>query len=108
MPSQKIPFLALFLLCARVFAANSAPVLDPIGDRDVDEGDTLTFTATATDADGDPLEFSLDVGAPAAATITPQGVFSFFAVDGPATIVVTIRVKESGGAQLSDSETFTI
>jgi len=43
---------------------NTAPVLDPIGDKTVDEMTLLTFTATATDADipAQTLTFSL-VGA---------------------------------------------
>ncbi len=40
---------------------NTAPVLDPIGNQNVDELSTLTFTATATDSDipTDTLTFSL-------------------------------------------------
>lgn len=40
---------------------DNAPVLDPIGDRTVTEGNALTFTATATDADVPPdsLTYSL-------------------------------------------------
>ncbi|MCR4433435.1 MAG: cadherin-like domain-containing protein, partial [Caldiserica bacterium] len=34
---------------------NDPPVLEPIGDKSVPEGQTLTFTVTATDPDGDPL-----------------------------------------------------
>ncbi|MDI6889065.1 MAG: DNRLRE domain-containing protein [Methanocellales archaeon] len=37
---------------------NRAPVLDPIGDKTVDEGQLLTFTISATDPDGDVLTYS--------------------------------------------------
>jgi VCBS repeat-containing protein len=37
---------------------NDAPVLAPIGDKEVVEGTTLSFTVSATDPDGDPLTYS--------------------------------------------------
>ncbi len=37
---------------------NHAPVLDPIGDKTVNEGELLQFTVTAFDPDGDLLAFS--------------------------------------------------
>jgi hypothetical protein len=39
-------------------SSNSAPVLDPITDITVNEGDTITFSPTATDPNGDTLSFS--------------------------------------------------
>ena len=46
---------------------NQAPVLAAIGNKSVDEGSLLTFTASATDPDlpANNLSFSLDAGAPA-------------------------------------------
>ena len=38
---------------------NHDPVLNSIGNRTVDEGDTLSFAIYATDADGDPLIYSV-------------------------------------------------
>ncbi len=40
-----------------VHNVNRPPVLDPIGDKEVKEGEPLEFTVTATDPDGDLLEF---------------------------------------------------
>ena len=40
-----------------VLNGNNAPVLDPITDITVNEGDTVTLIPTATDADGDTLTF---------------------------------------------------
>ena len=37
---------------------NRVPVLDPIADITVNEGDTVTLNPTATDPDGDPLAFT--------------------------------------------------
>ncbi len=47
---------------------NVAPVLDPIGNQNVDELSTLTFTATASDSDipTDTLTFTLDAASLAA------------------------------------------
>lgn len=95
-----------------VGGSNDAPMLDPIGDRTVDEGAALTFTATASDQDaGDTLTFSLDSGAPTTASIDPvTGVFSWTPdeADGPGTFDVTIRVTDDGTPQLNDSETITV
>jgi subtilisin family serine protease len=88
---------------------NSPPVLAPIGNKTVDEGSQLLFTATASDADGGALTFSLDSGAPVGATINPTtGVFSWTPSEshGGSANAVTIRVTDSASA--SDFETVTI
>src|SRR5262249_6619632 len=59
------------------FSTNSPPVLDPIGNQTVNEGDTLNFTAHATDPDLDSITYSLGPGAPAGASINANsGLFS--------------------------------
>ena len=65
-----------------VSAANSAPVLDPVGDKTATAGSELAFTATASDPDaGDTLTFSLAAGTsgavPAGASITAGGAFTW-------------------------------
>ncbi len=91
---------------------NSAPVLAAIGNRSVNEGSTLNFTATATDLNsGESLTYSLGSGAPAGAYINPTtGVFTWTptANQGPATYNVTVLVTDNGSPALSDSETITI
>src|SRR5262249_17642927 len=89
---------------------DDAPVLNPIGDRSVNEGSLLTFTATATDPNpGDVLTFSLDPSAPAGAAIDPvSGVFTWTPDDGPAARTVTVRVRDSGNPALDDAETITL
>ncbi len=93
-------------------ASNHAPDLASIGNRSVDEGSTLSFTATATDTDaGQHLSFSLDPGAPAGASIDPtSGIFTWTPLDGTATssFNVTVRVTDDGSPSLSDFETFAI
>src|SRR6185369_5891250 len=58
---------------------NTPPVLAPIGNKFVHQGQTLHFTASAMDTDlpAQTLTFSLDSGAPLAASITTGGSFSW-------------------------------
>jgi PKD repeat protein len=88
---------------------NIAPVLDPIGDRTVDEGTLLSFNATATDADlpANPLIFTLGAGAPAGAAITTGGAFSWTPseTDGPGVYPITIEVSDG---TVPDSETINV
>ena len=93
-----------------VTEVNMPPVLDPIGNRTVDEGQTLSFTATASDPDSPPnsLSFSLDAAAPAGASIDPNtGVFTWTPTEdqGPGSFQVTVRASDG---DLSDFETITI
>ena len=80
---------------------NRPPSLDPIPDKTVVAGQTLTFTATASDPDpGQSLTFSL-VGAPTGATIHPAtGAFSWVA-SGSGPLEFTVRVTDNGTPQLS-------
>ena len=57
------------------------PVIDPIDDVTVNEGQTVTLTATVTGAEPPgPLTFSLAAGSSPGATIDPTtGEFEFFA-----------------------------
>ncbi len=80
---------------------NVAPVLDEIGDKEVDELDTLEFVATADDAD-DPeqeLVFSLD-GAPTGAVIDPEtGEFSWTPTEAQGPGIYTFSVLVSDGIE---------
>jgi hypothetical protein len=91
---------------------NSAPVLDPIGNKTIGEGSTLSFTATASDADlpGQTLTFSLDAGAPPGASVNAGGDFTWTPGEnqGGTTNLITIRVTDNGSPAQSDSETITI
>jgi hypothetical protein len=56
---------------------NSAPVFNPIGDKSVREGETLTFVVSAYDPDNDTLAYSA-IGLPAGSFFDPTtGVFSW-------------------------------
>ncbi|MBN2505357.1 MAG: lamin tail domain-containing protein [Verrucomicrobia bacterium] len=99
-------------LTVTVREVNQAPNLAAIGDRTVDEGDSLVFTATAADPDLPPqqLTFTLDPGAPGGASIDPvTGVFSWTPPAGsPASTPITIRVTDNGTPPMTDAETFDV
>ncbi|MBI4597804.1 MAG: S8 family serine peptidase [Candidatus Omnitrophica bacterium] len=86
---------------------NQAPVLTPIGNRSVDEGDPLTIALSATDPENDPLTFSVTGVLPTGASLTASaGTFSWtpdFTQAGSYT--VTFRVSDGA---LFDEETMSI
>jgi VCBS repeat-containing protein len=94
----------------QVTAVNDAPQLAAIGNRTVNAGSLLTITVTATDPDSpaEALVFRLDEGAPAGATITPAGVFTWTPTEAQSqhSYPVTVRVSDDGG--LEDAEPLTI
>jgi pimeloyl-ACP methyl ester carboxylesterase/Ca2+-binding RTX toxin-like protein len=89
---------------------NVPPELASIGNKSIDEGHVLTFTATATDPGaGQALTFIIGPGAPTGASIDPvTGAFTWTAGDGPAGFEVTVHLTDSGNPALGDFETFTI
>jgi len=96
-----------------VTESNQAPVLAAISNHLVHAGTLVVFTNTATDADLPPnnLSFSLDIGAPAAATIDLNtGVFNWQTSDANvgSTNPITVRVTDNGVPPLSDTKPFSI
>jgi hypothetical protein len=90
--------------------ANTPPVLDPIGNKTIALGQTLSFTATARDNDlpAQVLGFTLDTGAPAGASIVQNtGAFSW--TPGAAGhYSITVRVTDTGTPPASDAETIAV
>jgi hypothetical protein len=90
---------------------NVAPILGPIGNKAVNELTLLTFTATASDADlpAQTLIFSLGAGAPAGASITSAGVFTWTPTEaqGPSSYIIRIIVSD-GIAQDYEDITVTV
>ena len=97
-------------ISVQVAEVATAPVLDPIGDKEIDEGSPLSFTATATDPDGDALTFSLQGTVPSGAAITAGGAFTWTPTEaqGPGTYPITIRVTDNGAGNLFDEETINV
>ena len=83
---------------------NAPPVLDPIGDKTVDEDGLLTFTLSASDPNGDALTYQ--------ASTLPDGaifsgrIFEWLPTDGQDGVYeVTFTVTDG---ELADSETISI
>ena len=87
---------------------NDAPVLDPIGNRSIDELMELTFTATASDSDvpANTLTFSL-IGEPSGASISTDGDFTWIPTEtqGPGTYFFDVCVSDG---ILSDCKTISV
>lgn len=90
---------------------NRAPVLESIGNKSVDEGQSLSFTVIATDPDlSDEVTLSAN-NLPAGATFEAQtGIFSWTPAFTQAGIYLNVifTVTDNGNPILSDSETITI
>jgi hypothetical protein len=85
---------------------NQAPVLDPIGDQSVEEGELLEITVSATDADDDPMTFSAD-NLPDGADFDPETqTFSWTPRYNQAGIYA-VDFEVSDG-ELTDSENISI
>jgi len=94
-------------------AGGTAPVIDPIADRTVTLGQTVSLTVTATDADLPPqiLSYSLDGGFPIGAAIdSGSGLFTWMPTpaQAPSTNALTVRVTDSGAPPLSATRSFTV
>ena len=88
---------------------NRPPVLDPIGDQAVDEGDSLNLPVTASDPDGDPLAFTAD-GLPPFVTFLDNGDGTAILSLAPSfndagTYSITVTVSDG---DLATSETLTL
>jgi VCBS repeat-containing protein len=91
---------------------NDAPVLDLIGDKEVDDQTELAFTATAEDVDGDALSFSLEDGAtgdvpPGASIDSDTGDFTWTPTEAQGGHDYTFDICVSDG-DLDDCETVTV
>jgi PKD domain-containing protein/Big-like domain-containing protein len=91
---------------------NAPPTLAVIGAMTVDEGSLLSFAAFATDPDipAQALTFALEPGAPAGASITSTGAFTWTPTEaqGPGDYSITIRVIDGGSPPLSDAKSFSV
>jgi beta propeller repeat protein len=87
---------------------NLPPVLDPIGDKAVVEGGTLSFTVTATEPDSDPVTFSA-TGLPSGASFDPATcTFSWTPGLGQAGSYPGVRFTVTDDGGLTDYEEITI
>jgi len=75
---------------------NSAPQIEPIGNRIIAEGRKFAFTASAIDTESQVVTFTLDPSAPEGAAITPDGEFTWTSTEaqGPGTYEITVTVSD--------------
>ena len=89
---------------------NRPPELDPVGNRQVNEGQLLEFVVTAADPDDDNLDFSAENLPPGADFNPDTQTFSWTPGYSQAGNFpgITFTVEDNGIPPLSDSETITI
>ncbi|MCU0786469.1 MAG: Ig-like domain-containing protein [Verrucomicrobia bacterium] len=107
------PLIATQSLTVVVQETNAAPVLQPISDQSVSEGQLLSLVAVASDTDlpVQQLTFSLVSGAPSgAAIVSSNGVFTWTpsAIQGGQTNLIRIRVTDNGQPPLSTTQSFSV
>ena len=95
-----------------VAEVNRAPEIAPIGDKVVDEGQFLGFSVFATDPDApaQTITLSLSTNAPAGASLSPGGFFSWSptTAQGPATYTFAVSASDNGIPSLSVTQSITI
>jgi hypothetical protein len=92
---------------------NTPPTMALIGDKTVDEGSQLSFTAVATDTNvpAQTLTFSLDPVAPLGASMqSTSGLFTWTPAEdqGPGVYPLTIRVTDNGSPSMSATQRINI
>ena len=94
-----------------VVKANRPPVLNPIGNKTVAVGNTLTFTVSATDPDNDPLTYSVaPLPLPANASFsTTTRVFTFTPTASQVgSFNLTFAVSDGRGGTASETISVTV
>jgi hypothetical protein len=86
---------------------NQLPVLGPIGNKTVTEGQTLSFTISATDADGDPLVYSASNLPPGASFSPATQTFAWTPGFGQAGVYPGVHFEVTDNAD-TDSEDIQI
>jgi hypothetical protein len=88
---------------------NYGPIITGVSNQIVIVGNQLMITNSATDPNG-PITFNLGANAPAGATITTNGLFTWSptCTQGSTTNLITIWATDSAIPPLSNSITFTI
>jgi len=96
-----------------VLETNAAPVLPAIADRFIHATYALAIPNLASDSDipANTLTYSLDPGAPAAASVNPaSGLFMWTPgeADAGTTNSIAVRVTDNGTPPLSDTQPFSV
>ena len=95
----------------RVTRVNRSPVLDPIPDRVLREGETLEMQPVARDPDGDTLVFTLNTNLPPGIVIHPYtGRITWVTGEGsgPGLHRLTVQVLDNGAPRLGALRSFNV
>ena len=91
---------------------NVSPSINSIPSQTVDEGGSIGFSIEATDSDipANGLSFSLGGSAPAGASLSSGGFFSWSPgeADGPGSYSISVQVADDGAPALSASQSFSV
>ncbi|MBL8335243.1 MAG: tandem-95 repeat protein, partial [Rhodoferax sp.] len=77
---------------------NDAPVLAPVADRTVNEGQLVSLNLVGQDPEGQPLTYSLVSGPSGASVQAATGLFSWTADDGEAAVPVVVQVSDGNSS----------
>lgn len=92
-----------------VTVANQAPQIGTLPDRTGHPEQTISFSVYAHDPDGDPITYQIVTGPPGATIDPTTGQFQWTPTWSQlGSHVITIRVKDPGGASDSDSFAITV
>ena len=98
---------ATFILNLTIDNVNRAPVLEPIGNKEVSEGSSVSFTIHAADSDGDSLTYSAEGKLPDSASFNTAGAVFSWIPNYTQAGSYTLTFKVSDGND-SDSEEIAI
>ncbi|MBX3742215.1 MAG: DUF5011 domain-containing protein [Akkermansiaceae bacterium] len=109
--NRPVPIIASQLVQITVTGSNTPPVLDPIGNKTVANGGTVSFTVSGSDPDGDTITLS-EYFLPAGATFNAAtGAFTWTPAAGQydnTVTGVTFRITDNGVPNLYTEETINI
>ncbi|MBI3851080.1 MAG: hypothetical protein HY298_12505 [Verrucomicrobia bacterium] len=91
--------------------ANTAPVISPISDVTINEGQTVDLTVSATDNEGNAVTFSVAPGAPPGMTINPvSGALHWETSEahGPGVYPVSVHATDNGIPSLLATRSFNV
>lgn len=90
--------------------SNRPPVISPISNIEMNEGDSIKVMVKATDPDaGQTLNYFLLGTFPGGMTINSNtGEINWRSINGPASYVITVGAKDNGTPEQSASTSFTV
>ena len=87
-------------------SSNHAPVIQPISNQNINEGETYSYQVVATDSDGDDLTYVMN-GEPSGFSISSSGLISGVALSVNSNTNYNIEIIVSDGEDF-DTETFVL